>query len=181
MQLTPSNRWRSPSVELLALTAADVDARYLAWMNDPLVVRYLESRFDRHTHDSLVEFVQHAEASRSELLLGIRSVPMQGLHVGNIKLGTIDWNHRIADVGIMLGDREAWGHGIASEAIKLLCTIARQELGLRKLSAGCYATNDASRKAFVHAGFEIEAVRKAHMLLDGRPEDVVVMGKLLEP
>jgi RimJ/RimL family protein N-acetyltransferase len=91
----------------------------------------------------------------------------------------IDWNHRIADVGIMLGEREAWRHGIATDAIGIVCTIAREEFRLRKLSAGCDAANDASRKAFAHAGFAVEAVRKAHMLLEGRPEDVVVMGSQL--
>lgn len=179
MQLTPSPLWRSPLVELFALRVEDVDDRYLAWMHDPLVMRFLESRFDRHSRESLIAFVRHSVNRRGELLLGIRSVPMQRRHVGNIKIGTIDWNHRIADVGIMLGEREAWGHGIATEAIRLVCAIARDELGLRKLSAGCYAANEASRGAFEHAGFEVEAMRRAHMLLEGRPEDVVVMGKLL--
>lgn len=179
MRLTPSKLWRASNVELFALTVDDVDDRYLAWMNDPLVVRYLESRFDTHSIESLRDFVRNMVARRGELLLGIRSIQMQRRHVGNVKLGLIDWNHRIADVGIMLGERGAWGHGIATDAIKLVCTISREELGLRKLNAGCYAANAASRKAFEHAGFEVEAVRKAHVLLEGRAEDVVLMGKLL--
>lgn len=36
------------------------------------------------------------------------------------------------------------------------------ELGLYKLTAGAYANNIGSIRAFIRAGFEIEAVRRRH-------------------
>jgi RimJ/RimL family protein N-acetyltransferase len=52
-------------------------------------------------------------------------------------------------------------------------------LGIRKLTAGCYASNIGSAKAFLRAGFHIEARRPAHFILDGRPEDLVLLARLL--
>ncbi len=79
----------------------------------------------------------------------------------------------------MIGDREAWGRGIGSEAIRVMVDIARDELGLRKLTAGCYASNVGSSRAFEKAGFHVEGRRAGHFLLDGRPEDLVLMARFI--
>jgi ribosomal-protein-alanine N-acetyltransferase len=51
---------------------------------------------------------------------------------------------------------------------------------LRKIITGCYISNTRSQRAFEKNGFSIEALRKQHYLLNGKPEDVVLMGKYLE-
>lgn len=177
MHRDPTPRWTSVDVELFLLTPEDVGAAYVGWLNDPEVNRYLESRFVPQDHASTVAFVAGALASAKDLLLGIRSVAL-GRHVGNIKLGPINREHGLGEIGIMIGDRDAWGKGIASRAIAMLRDIAAHELGLRRLTAGCYASNVGSRRAFERAGFAVEAVRPGHFLLDGEAEDLVLMGCL---
>ena len=81
----------------------------------------------------------------------------------------------------MVGDRAAWGQGVATEAISLMTHIAQEELGLRKLTAGCYASNVGSVRAFIKAGFAVEGRRAAHFVLDGRPEDLVLLARMLAP
>ncbi|MFM9879528.1 MAG: GNAT family N-acetyltransferase [Burkholderiaceae bacterium] len=179
MQLDPTPHWRSELLELFVLTPAHVGEAYVAWLNDPAVNRYLESRFARHTQASVQVFVDSMLASADHLFLGIRSLALGGRHVGNIKLGPIDRRHGLGEVGIMLGDTQAWGLGIASAAIAQLALIARDQLQLRKLSAGCYASNQGSARAFVKAGFAVEAQRPQHFLIDGQPEDLVLLGRLL--
>jgi RimJ/RimL family protein N-acetyltransferase len=163
-------------VALFGLEPDDVTDEYVAWLNDPAVNRYLESRFVRHTPESTRRFVQSVLDSDDSILFGIRYVPC-GRHVGNIKLGPIDRHHRRGEIGLLIGDRNVWGRGIAAGAIELAARYAFDSLGLLKVTAGCYAGNVGSRRAFEKAGFVVEAVRRRHFLLDGAPEDAVLLAR----
>lgn len=91
-------------------------------------------------------------------------------------MGPIDRNHNTAEIGIMIGDQDAWGQGIGTAAVQLVMDIAREDLSLRRITAGCYKSNVGSWKAFTKAGFVIEAERPKHFLLDGLPESLLLMG-----
>lgn len=175
MQLAPSAAWRRPTIELFLLTEGAVGEDYVRWLNDPRINRFLESRYATHTLEGTREFVRGCLASPNTLFLGIRALALGGRHVGNIKLGPIDRRHGLGEIGLLLGEPQAWGRGIGSEAIAAICSIARTQLGLRKITAGCYASNVGSEKAFLKAGFEVEGRRRDHFLLDGQPEDLVLL------
>jgi ribosomal-protein-alanine N-acetyltransferase len=166
------------SDSLFVLTPEHVTDSYVSWLNAPEINRYLESRFVTHTVESTRAFVASVLASPNSLFLGIKSHQL-GRHVGNIKLGPIDPHHETGDIGILIGDKAAWGKGIATSAIEAISEIARNRLMLRKLTAGCYASNAGSRRAFEKSGFVVEGVRPAQFLMDGVPEDLVLMGRVL--
>jgi RimJ/RimL family protein N-acetyltransferase len=178
MQLQPTARWCTNLIECFVLQPAHVTDIYAGWLNDPKVNQYLEIRFVTQDIGSVRAFVASALASEQVLFIGIHSHDL-GRHVGNIKLGPIDRRHGLGEVGIMIGDRQAWGRGIGSEAIRCIADIAKHELGLRKLTAGCYASNVGSTRAFQKAGFHVEGLRSQHFLLEGRPEDLILMARLL--
>lgn len=173
-------RWCGVGVELFLLAPEHVTDVYVGWLNDSQINCYLESRFAVADLDSTRRFVANALASATTLFLGIRS-RSSGRHIGNIKLGPIDHHHGLGEIGVMVGDRASWGQGAASEAISLMTSIAREELGLRKLTAGCYASNVGSLQAFCRAGFQVEGRRVAHFILDGQPEDLILLARLLGP
>lgn len=174
----PTGNWRGEAVELFLLRPELVTQAYVDWLNDPLVNRYLESRFAVADEQGTRQFVRRMLEDPSVLFLGIRSVAL-GRHVGNIKLAPIDRHHGLGEIGILIGDRSAWGRGIASAAIEQLARIARDELGLRKLTAGCYGSNAGSARAFQKAGFEMEGRRTRHFLSEGQPEDLLLMARFL--
>ena len=178
MRLDATPAWSNEVVQLFLLTPDAVSDDYVGWLADPLVNRYLESRFRAQPRGTVEAFVAEMLASEANLLLGIRSRALDA-HVGNIKLGPIDRNHGLGEIGILIGDRAAWGRGIGSAAIQAIETIARRQLGLRKLTAGCYASNIGSSVAFEKAGFIVEGRRKDHYLLDGQPEDAILLGKVI--
>lgn len=178
MRLAADESWSGDAVALFLLTPELVSDAYVGWLNDPEINRFLESRFTVQDRACVEEFVASNLASESDLFLGITDRAL-GRHVGNIKLGPIDRRHGLGEIGIMIGDRAAWGRGIGTAAIRQIETIARETLGLRRLTAGCYASNVGSRRAFEKAGFAVEGVRSAHYLLDGRPEDGVLLGKII--
>lgn len=159
------------------LDVSDVGAAYEVWMNDPYVTRFLESRFVPHTQKDLRGFVHNMQENPSNHLLAVilRQIDR---HVGNLKIGPVDSHHGTANIGILIGERDCWGRGIASEAIGLACGFAFGPLDLRKLTAGVYSNNHASIRAFEKAGFMREGVQKAQYISGGVPVDGILLGKL---
>jgi [ribosomal protein S5]-alanine N-acetyltransferase len=166
-------------VSLFVLTPEHVGEAYVGWLNDPVVNQFLESRFATHDIESTRRFVEQVYASPDSLLLGIHNEAAGG-HVGNIKIGPINRYHRTGEIGILIGEKRAWGRGIATAAIRLICDVARNDLALHKVTAGCYATNVGSRKAFEKAGFAVEGTRAQQVQrADGQREDLVLLGRVL--
>lgn len=151
---------------LRTLTSADASTEYLAWMHDPRVNRYLESRFSSFSLESLAQFIASCNENPKVLLVGI-TLKDGGRHIGNIKLGPIDPNHRLSDIGLLIGDPDAWGRGYAREAIAGLSEHALRVLGLHKLTASFYEANIGSEKAFLGAGWAIEGMRPRQFLSNG--------------
>lgn len=166
-------------LRLRSLTEGDATERYAAWLNDPSVNQYLESRFRKHTVTGVADFIRGCNADPSVLLLGIYLAD-GGSHIGNIKIGPIDRNHGLGEVGLMIGDQAAWGKGYAREAIGAVTQHAFMSLGLFKLSAGCYAPNIGSQRAFEACNYRVEAVRPRHYRCGEDRVSLVMMGRCRE-
>lgn len=165
---------RTPRLLLRSLGPEDATQTYVSWLSDPDVMRYLESRWSAHTVESVRAFIDTCNASAADLLLGV-CLP-GGRHIGNIKIGPMHPQHRSAAIGLMFGARDCWGQGYASEAIGAVTAYAFAALGLEKVWAGCYASNEASQRAFLRNGFVVEGRQKHMWLFEGRREDNVVLG-----
>lgn len=158
---------------LRKISIDDCNENYLKWMNDPEINKYLESRFTTHTIDSLKDFVNSMNNSENNVLFAIVDKESD-THIGNIKLGNIHPIHKYADIGLIIGDKNYWGHGIATNAIKLVCEFAFDELNLRKVFAGVYENNIGSIKAFEKCGFKKAYVKKDNYYFEGKFIDAFV-------
>ena len=166
-------------IYLREVRPSDVNENYYRWMNDPEVTQYLESRFAPNSMETLQEYVRNFMGNKDNIFLAI-VLKENHKHLGNIKMGPIDWFHRLADIGVMLGEKDSWGKGYAAEAISLLSEHAFKNLNLHKLTAGCYKPNEGSLRAFEKAGFETEGVRKKHCFFNGKYVDAILLGLLNE-
>lgn len=160
---------------LRPLVLSDVGDEYLAWMNDREVTQYLESRFQPTTMDSLRAFVAGIVGDSSHVMMAIVERE-QRRHIGNIKIGPIDRHHDVAEVGLLIGNKGCWGRGYATEAIVLATQYAFGDLQLRRLTAGAYASNIASIRAFERAGFRREGCGRQHYRSGGQFVDRVFLG-----
>lgn len=161
-------------LQLVPLLPEDVSDDYVRWLNDGAINKYLESRFTQHTLDSTRAFVAAACADAGTAMFGIR---LDTRHVGNIKLGPIDFRHRRGEIGILIGEPTVWGRGVGRRAIELISRFGFDTLRLHKLTAGCYGSNAGSLVAFRRAGFDVEGVRRQHYLLDDRFDDLLLLAR----
>lgn len=141
----------------------DCTETYLAWLKDPEVNRYLETRWSPQTIETIRDFVSSVRASTHSYLF---AVTHEGRHVGNIKIGPIHPIYKYADISYFIGDRSAWGKGIASEAIALITDFAFRTLKLNRIQAGFFEQNRGSEKVLIKNGFVKEAVFRKQLFVD---------------
>lgn len=165
-----------PHLLLRTLTASDATDQYVAWLNDSRVNAYLETRFSAQTIETVREYVDSMIVSSHDFFFAIcyRSGEK---HIGNIRLGHINWHHRHAEISLFLGEKGFWGRGLATEAIEMVSDFGFQRLGLRKIIAGAYGANIGSIRAFQKAGYEIEGQIKGYYVSDKTREDRVLLGR----
>jgi [ribosomal protein S5]-alanine N-acetyltransferase len=159
---------------LRPVTEEDVEGSYYRWMNDPEIIKYMESRFSDNTKENMLSFVRVMSDSDNDIF---RAITIANKHIGNIRLGPINWHHKSAPIGLVIGEKEFWGHGIGCEAIEAITQFAFRSLKLNKVFASCYSANIGSAAAFQKVGFTIEGILKKQVSCDGKFIDVVVMGR----
>lgn len=162
-------------IYLREVRLSDVNEIYCGWMNDPDVTQYLESRFYATGMKELQQYVERLVEDRNQPFFAI-CLKNEDRHIGNIKLGPINWIHRHADIGIIIGEKDCWKQGYATDAIKLMRDYAFGILNLHKLTAGCYYLNQSSVRAFEKAGFVVEGIRKSHYFCQAGYLDAVLLG-----
>jgi len=99
--------------------------------------------------------------------------------IGTIKVNYVDvfgLMTRTADIGIMIGDRDYWGRGLATDAIFAICKYAFSVLGARKLTAGGVSANIGVIKAFMKVGFVKEGCLRKKLMISGNYFDHVLLG-----
>ena len=170
---TPPPFLQGEDIYLRKLTAQDVTESYVGWMNSEEVTRYLESGFFPQSIKELQEYAEEQSKKQDVVFLSIVKTDTDE-HIGNIKLGAVDWIHRRAEIGLIIGQQKVWGHGYGTEAVKLLTAYGLNRLNLRKITAHCYEPNDGSKRVFEKAGYESEALLKEHVFCNGEYVDVCV-------
>ena len=155
--------------------AEHVTEDYVKWLNDPETMRFTEAKWKPHTIQSSKQYI---EASNSSPTARLFRILYENKHVGNIRLSSINHFHKKADIAIIIGDESARGKGIGTQAINLVTEYAFTILNLEKLTAGMYANNEASIKAFQNSGFVIEATLKSHYCCEGKRVDGILFGKI---
>ena len=116
--------------------------KYVAWMNDYEVVKYTDQKNKKHTIKSTIKFVKQKRNSKNEFLYGIyfKKNKKQKEHIGNIKLGPINFTLKNADISYFIGNRNYWSKGYTTVAISKIIKIAKNKFKLKKIQA--VAAND---------------------------------------
>ena len=131
------------------------------------------------TMDEHLRWLAETEArdDRHEFMIVERT---SGRSVGTIGLSHIDRVNRRAEYGVLIGEADARGKGLAAEASRLLLTYAFGTLGLRRVYLHVLARNVDALRLYRRVGFQPEGVLRRHVRKGDEFLDVTVMAALAD-
>ncbi|HET8578414.1 MAG TPA: GNAT family protein [Methylomirabilota bacterium] len=142
---------------------------YQRWFADMEITRYLRYRFPL-TVTQQGDWLERVAKDESVVLWAI-VLEDGGRLIGNTAIEKINWRNRHAETGIVIGEKEAWGQGYATEAMRLRTRYAFRELGLEALYTHVVLPNDASRRALEQVGYKQCGLWRRHDFVDGHWHD----------
>ena len=159
---------------LRTLTPEYATEEYASWLNDSEVNEYLSTR--SATVPELCAFIQEKFESDDALFFGI-FWNENGKHIGNMKLEPIDFTKSSADLGMLIGDRDYWGKGVATEATNLITAFAFDILKLTSVRLGVIPENTVAVHVYEKCGFVKYETEKDALFEHGRFVDRMWMRK----
>jgi len=145
--------------------------RYVAWLNDPEVIRLSEQRFHTHTMDSCRQYMLSFEGTPNYFWAVLSKDSQEG-HVGNVN-AYVDARNGVADIGILMGERKVWGKGYGLEVFRGVTSFLFRDVRVRKVTAGTTSINQGMLRIMERMGMEPDGRRVRHVIVDGREVDLV--------
>ena len=157
----------------------DISKKYQKWMNDFEVHKYTEQKYKRHSILDIRNFVKEKNKDKTEFLFGIFLKKKNlNTHIGNIKLGFINYRHKTAEISYFIGEKNMWNKGYTTLAINKIIKIAKKK-GIKKVKAGLIEMNKGSEKVLKNCGFKIEGILKSELIYNKKRYSHYLYGKVL--
>jgi RimJ/RimL family protein N-acetyltransferase len=167
----------------LAAANSEADAETMArWYRGSEYQRLLDSepaapRTVKQTKEMMAEWMEHERPNSFGFM--IHTLAEDRL-IGFVGLGGINWAHGDCFVGIGIGERDDWGKGYGTDAMRVILRYAFTELNLHRVSLSVYGYNARGIRSYEKAGFVYEGRLRGAVLRDGERADEVCMGVLRE-
>lgn len=145
----------------------DLIPLYHRWITDLSTNRFLLARSASMTLDAEIEWFDGVSKQSNIAMFTIYELP-DYRPIGNVDLHKIDATNRSAELGIMIGEANARGRGLGTEAVRLVCDIGFNVLELNSISLVTFGWNVAGQKAYLKAGFREIGRRREARWFDGR-------------
>lgn len=98
-----------------------------------------------------------------------------GKYIGGCSINECDVKNRTCVVGIMIGDKEYWGKGYGSDALKVLIKFIFEEVNMNKIKLNVFSFNNRAIACYKKVGFKEEGILKKEIYRNGRYHDEIIM------
>lgn len=134
---------------------SDINEDYISWLNDDEIMQFSNQRFIIHNRESSLNYM-NGFIDTSNAFFAVEDVETSKL-IGTI---TVYFSERegIADLGILLGDKEFAGKGFGKDCWCATIEWLKNQDNVRKITAGTVSVNKPM----------LALMRAADMLEDGR-------------
>lgn len=128
--------------------------RRVQWLNDFETYRLFTGSIPAQPYQlaEAMRWRQTMESDVTALLWSIETTNHR--HIGDIDLHDIDSRVKMARLTILIGDKEYWGKGYGTDAIRTLLHYAFSELGLESVSLRVYNFNTRAIRCYEKCGFK---------------------------
>ena len=159
--------WRAEDAEDLA--AALNDKRVLDNLRDGLPYPYT-----KEDAESFIAAMLAADPNRTYAF----AITVDGRAVGSIGAFRQENIHfRTAEIGYYIA-QPFWGRGLASSAVKQLCSHLFRNTDILRIFAEPFAENIASCRVLEKAGFQLEGVLRSNAVKNGMVRDMKLYARI---
>jgi ribosomal-protein-alanine N-acetyltransferase len=144
----------------------DVDSEIQAFMPEPLN--------EPKDIDVQYDYIKECEAEENGYYWSIEL--NNGTTVGTVALTDINEHHKLAEIGVVIGAKDYWGKGVATEVITAVVDYAFTELGIVRIVAEAEAENVAVSKVLERVGFTHDGTFYSARVKSGQRIDVLHYG-----
>lgn len=148
----------------------------LRWLNDPEVTALIEVNHGVTRREEEAFFDRVESRHGSDLHWAILADDQDGRHIGFIALHAIHWRHRSAVGGLLLGERDAWGRGYATDAVRVRTRFAFEQMGLHRIEG--HTINPAMIRVYEKCGYTREGTARRKLWRHGRWHDAAIFAIL---
>jgi RimJ/RimL family protein N-acetyltransferase len=160
--------------------------RFVEWLNDPQVTRYLGSMslpISQASEEGWFEAMLKLPPEEQPFAIEARDVlPAEGRDgwklIGNC--GVFDINRRVrsAEVGLFIGDKSCWNKGYGTQVMRLLLRLGFETLNLNRIYLRVDEGNKGGIRAYEKAGFVLEGRLRQAAFVEGSYQDMLIMSVL---
>jgi RimJ/RimL family protein N-acetyltransferase len=150
------------------------------FVNDPEVMQFSNVYMPINDYRQEQWFEQMSKSADSVWFAIADSRQEQEKVIGTCCLVGIDWVGRSAELRIRIGDKDAWGQGLGTQASCCLLGYSFGDLNLERIWLRVFASNERATRMYQKLGFQVEGRLRRAAVVGGVVEDVILMGLLRE-
>lgn len=174
--------YKGELVRLSAMDADEVGKAFSRWGRDTEYKRLLDSGVVRaSSQHGVKKWLEKAldEQSINQHWFSIRTLEDDAL-LGDIDLFVDNWPARDTFVGLGIGEREFWGKGYGTDAMKVILRYAFTEINMNRVTLNVFEFNPRAIRAYEKAGFRHEGRMRKVLNKEGKRWDMLYMSILRE-
>lgn len=137
---------------LRSLTTDDSTIQYLSWLNNEKINRFIV--YKQNSITALKKYIQTQINDEYTEFLGI-FVKATQQHIGNVKFIFEDNRYKSFEMGIMIGEADWHGKGVAGEVLSLFASYAKKEHNSKFMTLKVEEDNKPAIRAYQKLGFEV--------------------------
>lgn len=168
---------KGKTIYLRSLEEEDLTAEYLQWLNDEEVCEFNSHATYPNNKSKMRSYFESQGSNNSVIVFAILTNDGDK-HIGNISLQGIQPIHRSAEFAILMGDKNYWGQGVATEASLIVVNYAFERLNLHRIHCGTSSKNVGMQKLAAKLKMREEGRRIGAMYKNGNFVDIVEYGVL---
>ena len=157
------------NISLIASNVKFVDL-YAKWDNDP-DFRPVSRNILPISPEAFKKFFENKQPSPpNEIFLNIWHKKDKKI-IGYVGFNHIHWSDAVADIGLVIGEKDYWGKDIGTEAVALILEYAFYELNLFKITGCMFHINTGSWSVAEKVGMTRDIVLKKQAYVQGEYVD----------